>query len=202
MRTGKLLNNPAQHIRRTVNNNVPASESPRGSELYRIGHGVLVSGKPYYAHPQYPVYDQSVTDRIALTRVGDGELRIAAVAVRVLGQVELLAAARAMRTRVVLGAHAPVAAVAGVEERKRDAIALERRALLRVPGREQPVDEGGPTSAQIGEVAGELTNMICGAALSRIESNSTESQDYQNHKMRTITGKWACGWSARRNGVR
>jgi outer membrane protein assembly factor BamB len=74
MRSGKLLNDPAQHIRRTVNNNVPSSESPRGAELYRLGKGVLVSGKPYYAHPQYAVYDPSVTDRIALTRVGDCEL--------------------------------------------------------------------------------------------------------------------------------
>ena len=35
---------------------------------------VFVSGKPYYAHPQYPVYDASVTNKIAVSRVGDREL--------------------------------------------------------------------------------------------------------------------------------
>jgi outer membrane protein assembly factor BamB len=74
MQTGQCLNNPAQHVRRTVNNNVPSSESPRGYELHRIGKTVFVSGKPYYAHPQYPVYDPSVTNKTVYTRVGDRDL--------------------------------------------------------------------------------------------------------------------------------
>ncbi len=74
LQDGRCLNDPAQHVRRTVNNNVPASESPRGSELYRIGNQVFVSGKPYYSHPQYPVYDWSVTNNTVYARVGDRDL--------------------------------------------------------------------------------------------------------------------------------
>jgi outer membrane protein assembly factor BamB len=74
LRDGRSLNDPKQHVRRTVNNNVPSSESPRGSELHRIGKAVFVSGKPYYASPQYPVYDASVTNKTVYTRVGDREL--------------------------------------------------------------------------------------------------------------------------------
>lgn len=71
---GKLLNDPANHVRRTQNNNVPSSESPRGCELYQIGSQVFVSGKPYYAHPQYPVYDWSVQHNTLHTAAGDREL--------------------------------------------------------------------------------------------------------------------------------
>jgi len=71
---GRCLNTPSAHVRRTVNNNVPSSEGARGSELHRIGPAVFVSGKPYYAHPQYPVHDASVTNKLAYTRVGDREL--------------------------------------------------------------------------------------------------------------------------------
>jgi outer membrane protein assembly factor BamB len=74
LQDGRCLNDPAQHVRRTVNNNVPASESPRGSELHRIGNQVFVSGKPYYSHPQYPVYDWSVTNNTVVSRVGDRDL--------------------------------------------------------------------------------------------------------------------------------
>ncbi len=74
LQDGRCLNDPAQHVRRTVNNNVPASESPRGSELYRIGSQVFVSGKPYYAHPQFQVYDGSVTNKTVVARVGVRDL--------------------------------------------------------------------------------------------------------------------------------
>ena len=74
LQNGRCLNDPAQHLRRTVNNNVPASESPRGCELHRIGNQVFVSGKPYYSHPQYPVYDWSVTNKTVVSRVGDRDL--------------------------------------------------------------------------------------------------------------------------------
>lgn len=73
LRTGRCLNDPARYLRRTQNNHVPASESPRGCELHRIGSQVFASGKPYYAHPQYPVYDWSVTNKTIYTRVGDLE---------------------------------------------------------------------------------------------------------------------------------
>src|SRR4030095_17108230 len=49
---------------------------------------------------------------------------VAAVAVRILVEVELHAPARAMRTGVMLAADAPVAAIARIEERKCDAVAL------------------------------------------------------------------------------
>jgi outer membrane protein assembly factor BamB len=74
LQNGRCLNDPAQHIGRKQNNNVPASESPRGCELHRIGSQVFVSGKPYYAHPQYPVYDWSVTNKTVYSCVGELEL--------------------------------------------------------------------------------------------------------------------------------
>ena len=74
MRDGKCLNDPAQHVRRQVTNNVPVSQSPRGCELYRLGKFVLVSGKPYYSHPQYPVHDATVTNKIAYARTGEVEV--------------------------------------------------------------------------------------------------------------------------------
>src|SRR6266536_3426685 len=49
---------------------------------------------------------------------------VAAVAVRVLVEVELHAPARAMRAGVMLAADAPVAAIARIEEREGDAVAL------------------------------------------------------------------------------
>ncbi len=59
-------------VHRVVNNNVPASESPRGAELYLVGNQVMVGGQPFYAHPKYKVYDASVTDK---TWVGSREGR-------------------------------------------------------------------------------------------------------------------------------
>jgi outer membrane protein assembly factor BamB len=60
--TGKCLNATGQ-VRRMVNNNVPASESPRGSELYLVGTRVMVSDQPLYAHPKWKVYDSSVLEK-------------------------------------------------------------------------------------------------------------------------------------------
>jgi outer membrane protein assembly factor BamB len=71
--TGRCLND-TNLVRRRVNNNVPASESPRGSELYRIGSQVMVSGKPFYAHPKYLVYDASVLNKSLLASTGDFDL--------------------------------------------------------------------------------------------------------------------------------
>src|SRR6185503_20102457 len=61
-------------------------------------------------------------------------LGVTAVTVGVLVQREQLALAMAMRAGVMLAAHAPVAAVAGVEERKGDAIALLEGPPQRVGG--------------------------------------------------------------------
>jgi outer membrane protein assembly factor BamB len=74
IRDGKCLNDPAQHLRRVHANNVPATESPRGSELYLIGNQVRVAGKPYYSHPAWPVHDGLVINKTLLTTVGDRDL--------------------------------------------------------------------------------------------------------------------------------
>jgi outer membrane protein assembly factor BamB len=70
IRDGSCRNDP-QMLRRTVNNNLLGSFSPRGSELYQIGNQIMVSGKPHYAHPQYKVYDDSVLNRTVLASSGD-----------------------------------------------------------------------------------------------------------------------------------
>ena len=60
-----------------------------------------MSGKPYYAHPQYPVYDASVTDRIALhTR---RRLRTRLVQQREAGMLCRRRVARAGRVRAGVG---------------------------------------------------------------------------------------------------
>lgn len=67
---GRCLNDPSK-VQNTTNNNVPASFSPRGSELYRIGGGVVACGKPLYAHPDYEVYDQTVFNKTLVTTQRD-----------------------------------------------------------------------------------------------------------------------------------
>ncbi|MEK7684472.1 MAG: PQQ-binding-like beta-propeller repeat protein [Verrucomicrobiota bacterium] len=71
--SGKCLNDPGQ-VLKMVNNNVPVSESPRGWELYQIANNVMVSGKPYYSHPKYPVYDATVFNKTLLASVGDRDV--------------------------------------------------------------------------------------------------------------------------------
>lgn len=39
------------------------STSPRGWELFLMGQRVIACGKPFYAHPQIPVYDHTVTKK-------------------------------------------------------------------------------------------------------------------------------------------
>jgi outer membrane protein assembly factor BamB len=70
---GQCLNTFAQ-VHRRVNNNVPASESPRGCDLYLIAGTVRVAGKPFYAHPKYPVYDNSVFNKTLVASAGDCDL--------------------------------------------------------------------------------------------------------------------------------
>ena len=71
--TGRCLNETNQ-VHRVVNNNVPASESPRGSELYLVGDRVMVSDQPLYAHPKYKVYDSSVLNKTWVSSVGDRDV--------------------------------------------------------------------------------------------------------------------------------
>jgi len=71
--TGRCLND-AEPLRRTAGNNVPAATSPRGAELFSLGNQVLVSGKPFYAHPDYPVYDASVFNRALVVSTEDRDI--------------------------------------------------------------------------------------------------------------------------------
>ena len=57
MRKGRCLNDPAPLAQ-------CQSTSARGWELFLIGQRVITSGKPYYAHPDIPVYDHTVTKRM------------------------------------------------------------------------------------------------------------------------------------------
>ena len=59
LETGECLNSPEPL--RTVQ-----SHSPRGWELFLIGDRVMACGRPYYAHPDYPVYDRTVSNRTYL----------------------------------------------------------------------------------------------------------------------------------------
>jgi outer membrane protein assembly factor BamB len=74
LRDGSLLNDPAQHIRRVQQNNVPASTSPRGADLYLIGNRVLAAGKPLCAHPDWEVYDATVERKTLVTSVRNREI--------------------------------------------------------------------------------------------------------------------------------
>lgn len=67
---GQLLSDP-ELTRRTANNNVLASVSARGNELYQIAGAVKVAGKPHYSHPKYQVYDGSVFNKTLLATTGD-----------------------------------------------------------------------------------------------------------------------------------
>ncbi|MBN2506073.1 MAG: PQQ-binding-like beta-propeller repeat protein [Verrucomicrobia bacterium] len=67
---GKCLNDPNQ-LRQKINNNVPGSFQPRGSELYAFDNRLMVSGKPLYAHPHYDVYDDQVLRKTLLATAPD-----------------------------------------------------------------------------------------------------------------------------------
>lgn len=70
---GRCLSDPGL-LSQTQNNNVPASISPRGWELYQVGDRVMVSGKPFYAHADYGVYDDLVFNKMLVTSVGNRDL--------------------------------------------------------------------------------------------------------------------------------
>jgi len=65
--TGKCFNDPDP-----LNN--CKSTDPRGSELYKIGDKVVVSGKPLYSDPRYPVHDLSVTNKMLIASVGEKDI--------------------------------------------------------------------------------------------------------------------------------
>ena len=62
IKDGKLLN-AKEEIERLKD---CASKAPRGCELYQVGDYVAISGKPMYAHPEYPVYDPTVFEKMLL----------------------------------------------------------------------------------------------------------------------------------------
>jgi len=64
---GKCLNDPAPL--KLLN-----STSPRGQELYKIGDKVVASGMPLYGHPEYRVYDPTVTDKLLHTSADDRDV--------------------------------------------------------------------------------------------------------------------------------
>ncbi|HOW65901.1 MAG TPA: PQQ-binding-like beta-propeller repeat protein [Verrucomicrobiota bacterium] len=71
--SGECLNaSPAQQ---SQTGNIPVgSIRPRGWELYLVGDEIHVAGKPYYAHPQYPVYDASVLNKTLFMNVAGYDL--------------------------------------------------------------------------------------------------------------------------------
>lgn len=71
--TGRCLNDPGL-LHQTVNNHVPASIGPRGSELYFLEDDIRVSDKPLYAHPDFAVQDDSVLRKTLVASVGDRDL--------------------------------------------------------------------------------------------------------------------------------
>ena len=63
---GKCLNNE-DALRVLVQNNLVASQTPRGWELSLLGDQVVACGKPFYAHPKYDVFDATVFNKVFLT---------------------------------------------------------------------------------------------------------------------------------------
>ena len=63
--TGECLN--SQSVARVRGASLQmGSTRPRGWELYVVGDGIRVAGKPYYAHPKYPVFDSTVYQQDAV----------------------------------------------------------------------------------------------------------------------------------------
>jgi len=64
---GRCLNDPAP-----LKN--CASNCSRGWELSKVGDHVVVGGQPYYGHPDYPVYDPTVTNTILHTSIKNRDI--------------------------------------------------------------------------------------------------------------------------------
>jgi hypothetical protein len=67
LKTGECLNDPEPL-------KLCASNCSRGCELFQVGDEVVVSGKPLYADPDFPVYDPTVTNKILHASVGDRDV--------------------------------------------------------------------------------------------------------------------------------
>jgi outer membrane protein assembly factor BamB len=70
---GKCLNQ-ANPLRELVQNNLVASRSPRGWELSLLADQVVACGKPFYAHPRYDVFDNTVFGRVFLASAGGRDI--------------------------------------------------------------------------------------------------------------------------------
>jgi len=70
---GQCLNDPAV-LRQLTQNNVFMSQSPRGWELSLLADEVVACGNPFYAHPKYDVFDNTVFNRVFLTSSGDRDI--------------------------------------------------------------------------------------------------------------------------------
>jgi hypothetical protein len=70
--TGQCLNDPnlLERVFSPVQG-IYKKLSPRGWELFALGSHVFARGKPFYAHPKWPVYDRSVSEKILVTSTGD-----------------------------------------------------------------------------------------------------------------------------------
>ena len=64
---GKCLNDPKPLAR-------CQSQSPRGCELSLLGDQVMACGKPFYAHPKYDVFDNTVFNKVFLTSSGGRDI--------------------------------------------------------------------------------------------------------------------------------
>ena len=64
---GKCLNDPAPLAR-------CESHSPRGWELSLLADQVVACGKPFYAHPKYDVFDNTVFNKVFLVPSGDRDI--------------------------------------------------------------------------------------------------------------------------------
>jgi outer membrane protein assembly factor BamB len=67
IRDGKCLNDP-----KPLANCV--STSPRGWELFLLGGQVVACGKPFYAHPKYQVFDDTVFNKVLLASTGSRDI--------------------------------------------------------------------------------------------------------------------------------
>lgn len=63
---GRCLNDPDE-VQRITQNNVLLTYSPRGWELSLLADHVVACGQPFYAHPDYEVFDPTVFNRVFLS---------------------------------------------------------------------------------------------------------------------------------------
>jgi outer membrane protein assembly factor BamB len=70
---GICLNDPGI-LRQLAQNNVFTSQSPRGYELSLLGEQVAACGKPFYAHPKYDVFDNTVFNRVFIASTGGRDI--------------------------------------------------------------------------------------------------------------------------------